>query len=90
MVGLRPIEVYVYRTQLRWVGHVSRMPWHRLPRNMVSLCRCGVASRDRPESGPAYRWGDGVERALGVVKFGARDWHKMAEDMQEWRELVAG
>jgi hypothetical protein len=85
-VGLKPIEVYVYRRQLRWVGHVSRMPWHRLPRKFMSAW-CGVA---RPESGPEYRWGDGVERALSAVKLGVKNWHKVAKDREEWRKLVMG
>jgi hypothetical protein len=85
-VGLRTIEVYIHRRQLRWVGHVSRMPWSRLPRKLMSAW-CGVA---RPASGPEYRWGDGVERALSAVKLGVRDWHKVAADRVAWRELVGG
>ena len=34
--GIRSIETYAYRRQLRWLGHVSRMPWDRLPRKFLS------------------------------------------------------
>ena len=42
-LGLDAIDFYVARRQLRWLGHVSRMGWERLPRRMLSawvpLCR---------------------------------------------------
>jgi hypothetical protein len=30
-LGLDAIDFYVARRQLRWLGHVSRMDWERLP-----------------------------------------------------------
>jgi len=35
-VNLRPIDVYIMKRQLRWVGYVSRMSFDRLPRKMLS------------------------------------------------------
>ena len=35
-MGLDAIDFYVARRQLRWLGHVSRMGWERLPRRMLS------------------------------------------------------
>ena len=35
-LGLDAIDFYVARRQLRWLGHVSRMGWERLPRRMLS------------------------------------------------------
>ena len=35
-LGLESIETYVYRRQLRWLGHVSRMPFERAPRRMLT------------------------------------------------------
>ena len=31
-VGVCEIEMYVYRRQLQWLGHASRMDYDRLPR----------------------------------------------------------
>ena len=28
---LKPIEAYIDQRQMRWAGHVSHMPWNRLP-----------------------------------------------------------
>jgi hypothetical protein len=33
---IRSTEAYAYRRQLRWLGHVSRMPWDQLPRKCLS------------------------------------------------------
>jgi len=89
--GIRSLEVYTYRRQLRWIGHVRRMPWDRLPRKFMSAW-CGVP---RPPSAPNYRWGDGAEKAiaavgLGVAARGENAWHKAAADRGVWREVVAG
>ena len=35
-LGLDAVDFYVARRQLRWLGHVSRMSWERLPRRMLS------------------------------------------------------
>ena len=33
---LKPIETYIDQRQMRWAGNVSRMPWNRLPRKMLT------------------------------------------------------
>ena len=35
-LGLDSMNNYIARRQLRWLGHVSRMPFDRLPRRMLS------------------------------------------------------
>ena len=30
-LNMKPIEAYIDQRQMRWVGHVSPMPWNRLP-----------------------------------------------------------
>ena len=44
-LGLDAIDFYVARRQLRWLGHVSRMDWERLPRRMLSVCGCRMRGR---------------------------------------------
>ena len=51
-LGLDAIDFYVARRQLRWLGHVSRMGWERLPRRMLSVCGCRTA---RAAAGAARR-----------------------------------
>ena len=35
-LGLDSIDMYIARRQLRWLGHVTRMDYDRLPRRMLS------------------------------------------------------
>ena len=35
-LGLKTIDAYITKRQLQWAGHVSRMPFERLPRKMLS------------------------------------------------------
>ena len=48
-LGLDSMNTYIARRQLRWLGHVSRMPFDRLPRRMLSSWlpapRCTGAQR---------------------------------------------
>ena len=39
LMGIDSIDTYIYRRQLRWLGHVARMDFDRLPRRMC--CRRG-------------------------------------------------
>ena len=70
---LRNIEVYVYRRQLRWLGHVSRMPWDRLPRKFLS----SWVYSPRPTGGQVYRWGQGMEKAVSEIGLGATEWEEV-------------
>ena len=60
---LDTIDTYITRRQLRWAGHVSRMPFHRQPRRMLSAW---VPHR-RPLGAPRMTYG----RSLGKsINFG--------------------
>ena len=47
-LGLDSIDMYIARRQLRWLGHVARMDYDRLPRRMSSPRGC-------PTGGPSVR-----------------------------------
>ena len=74
------VETYVHRRQLRWIGHVSRMPWDRLPRKFLSSW-CYQA---RPIGRPVYRWGEGAEGAIKALK--VKDWVAFAAERVDWRD----
>ena len=84
--GINCIETYVHRRQLRWIGHVSRMPWDRLPRKFLSSW-CYQA---RPVGRPVYRWGEGAEGAIKAVELKVTDWVAFAAERVDWRALVHG
>jgi hypothetical protein len=39
-LGIRYFETYLVRQRLRWLGHVRRMPWHCLPRKLLTSWVC--------------------------------------------------
>ena len=59
-VGIDSMDSYVTRRQLRWAGHVSRMPYRRLPRKMLSSW---VRSK-RPRGAPQFTYGRMLRKSL--------------------------
>jgi hypothetical protein len=41
-LGIRSFETHLVRWRLRWLGHVRRMPWDRLPRKLLTAWRFSV------------------------------------------------
>jgi len=84
--GMPSIESLLVHTQLRWVGHVQRMPDSRIPKFLLyGELGNGVRSRGRP----LLRYKDVVKR--NVVSAGISNWEELAEDRQKWRaEIRAG
>ncbi|KAJ0002535.1 hypothetical protein NQD34_007684 [Periophthalmus magnuspinnatus] len=57
-LGVEPLLLHVERNQLRWLGHLLRMPPGRLPRQVFWACPTGRRPRGRPRT----RWRDYVSR----------------------------
>ena len=83
---LDSIDNYVYCRQLRWVGHVSRMPFDRLPRRMLSSW---VAAK-RPSGGQLMTYGRSVSKALDNFGIDRDSWHALAADRPAWRAALHG
>ena len=77
---------YVYRRQLRWVGHVSRMPFDRLPRRMLSAW----VSVKRPSGGQLMTYGRSVCKALDNFGIDRETWPALAADRVAWRAALHG
>ena len=82
--GLKGIEVYVYRRQLRWIGHVSRMKWDRLPRKFLTAW----CNHERPLGRPVYRWSEGAEKAIQSAGLTLENWSVAAANRAQWGALV--
>ncbi|KAI3371765.1 hypothetical protein L3Q82_024317 [Scortum barcoo] len=50
--GVEPLLLRIERSQLRWLGHLFRMPPGRLPREVFQACPTGRRPRGRPRT----RW----------------------------------
>ncbi|TWW60956.1 hypothetical protein D4764_05G0010460 [Takifugu flavidus] len=58
-LGVEPLLLHIERSQMRWLGHLVRMPPGRLPGEVFRAC----PSR-RPPGRPRTRWRDYVSRLV--------------------------
>ena len=72
-------------SQLRWSGHIARMPDYRLPKRVFfgELCS-GNRSRGRPRK----RYKDTLKVALKRCHIEPSTWEVCAQDRVSWRSLV--
>ena len=78
------IDVSVSKRQLRWVGHIARMGYDRLPRKMlVSL----VPSK-RPIGAPGFTYGRDLYKYFKKFDIDKNDWHNLAHDCLMWNNVV--
>ena len=82
--GLHTVDVYLSRRQLRWAGHVARMPYKRLPRKMLS---CWVHHK-RPCGAPQMTYGRSLRKILKKAQIPVENWHELAQDRALWREMI--
>ena len=59
-LNMSSIDSYVSKRQLRWLGHVARMEYDRLPRKLLSSW---VPSK-RPKGAPQFTYGRGIYKCL--------------------------
>ena len=77
----------IERSQLRWLGHILRMPHSRLVHQVWDACPTGTRPRGRPRA----RWRD---QMLAIcARLGLGDWTSVAhqaEDRDLWKRLTQG
>ena len=83
-LSLKSIDCYICKQQLRWAGHVIRMPWERLPRKMMSSW---VRSK-RPRGAPQLTYGRSLYKALRKAGVDTNTWHELAMDKPKWRAMI--
>ncbi|XP_069763869.1 uncharacterized protein [Narcine bancroftii] len=79
------IESTLLKIQLRWVGHVSRMEDHRLPKIML-YGELSTGHRDR--GAPKKRYKDCLKKSLGACHIDHRQWADIASNRASWRLTV--
>ena len=82
--GLQTIDAYLSKRQLRWAGHVARMPNNRLPRKMLS---CWIDHK-RPRGAPQMTYGRSLRKVLKKAQIPVETWHELAQDRVRWRERI--
>ena len=74
----------VQKRRLEWLGHLARMPDHRLPKVMLF----SWLPQPRPRCGPRKRWRDVVRKDLRNVEVGEHEWYAEASRSRAgWRVL---
>ena len=71
--GELPVENQLRYRHLQCLGHLWRMPDHRI---QTQLMRCWPSGRRRPPEGAPLRWSDLVNRDLS----GLSEWQELIED----------
>jgi len=84
-LGVEPLLLHVERSQLRWLGHLFRMPPGRLPGEVFRARPTGGRPRGRPRT----RWRDYVSRLawerLGVPP---EELEEVAGEREVWASLL--
>ena len=76
----------IAKQRLEWLGHVARMPDHRMPK--ISLF--GRLPQTRPPGGPRKRWRDVIRRDLQAVCIPEEEWYKTALSRERWSTTYQG
>ncbi|KAK3513103.1 hypothetical protein QTP70_001397 [Hemibagrus guttatus] len=74
-LGVQPLLLHIERGQLRWLGHLFRMPPGRLPGEVFRACPTGKRPRGRPRT----RWRDYVFRLA---------WERLGVPPEELEEVA--
>ena len=84
-LGVEPLLLRIERSQLRWLGHLYRMPPGRLPWEVFLACPAGRRPRGRPRT----RWSDYVTRlaweCLGVLP---EELEEVSGEREVWVSLL--
>ncbi len=79
--GEMPVEDQLKLKQLRWFGHLQRLPDHR-PQRQVLKCR--PQGKRRKPGGTPLRWIDIVNRDLANIA----NWKQLVKDRTQWRLAI--
>ena len=85
-LSLKRIDYYVVHRQLSWLGHVTRMPFNRLPRKLLS----SWVKHRRPKGAPEFTYGRGVFKCLKTANIDEFDWYGPALDRDSWKNVLNG
>ena len=84
-LGIAAVGQHNRRRLPRWAGHVSRMPMHRLPRQLLTA----FAANPRPAGSSLMAWGYTLKKAL--IRCGQSPgfavWRQAAADRIFWRQI---
>ena len=83
--GLPSIEDSIIRKNLRWTGHLLRMPTDRLPRHVLYS---QPPDGQRPRGRPRLRYKDTIKINLKKGDIDTNSWKSLALQRDVWRDTV--
>ena len=79
---LETVETKVVKHRHEWLGHLARMPDHRIPKQTLF----GWLPQPRLQGGPQRRWRDLIRRDLKAVGVPEEEWYVAALSRASWHE----
>ena len=86
-LGIETVEELILKRQLRWAGHVIRMPESRLPRQVLYS---ELVTGARPSGGQKKRYKDNLKRTLKQFHIDPATFEDDASDRSGWRRKIVG
>ena len=83
--GLPSIPTILMKSQLRWAGHVARMPDHRIPKKLLFG---ELQDGSRNLGAPKKRFKDTLKASLKAFGINPASWEQAAADRSKWRTAV--
>lgn len=79
------ITTIIMKHQLRWTGHVIRMPDTRLPKQILYS---QLKEGQRVPGGPKKRYKDNIKTNLKKFHIPSNNWEDLARDRHSWRKAL--
>ena len=79
------IESIIIKNQLRWAGHIVRMPMSRLPKKILYG---ELSNGKRNQGGQRKRFKDNLKRNLKQCAINTEDWEEQASNRPGWRHAI--
>ena len=83
--GMQSVHTLLTLAQLRWTGHVTKMPDECLPKKIL----CGeLQAGKRSHSGQKKRYNDTLKASLKNFNIQTESWEQISQDRTKWRGLI--
>ena len=82
---MQSVHVLLKLAQLRWTGHVTRMPEERLPNKILYG---EVEMGKRSHGGQKKRYKDFLKASLKDFNIPTESWEQIAQDRAKWRGFI--